>query len=105
MKLPTDIENIIQDYLFQMNIHLKKQKYLNQIKNIQKYQISLCKYCRCVKIKSDFYNNSINCNHDFYLSKPLYILSKKRILCHNVFNFYCNTCNDYGFFFSHLHYQ
>lgn len=105
MKLPKDIEDIIIDYVEQINIHTKKLIMLNQVNNINRYEISLCKYCRCVRVKTDLFNPRTDCNHSFYLCKPLYVTNTTKILKQNVFNFYCSDCNTYGFFFSHLHYH
>ena len=105
MRIPKVIENIIEDYKYQIDIHMKKIKVFNQIKSLERYEISLCKYCRCVRVKCELFNDSTNCNHDFYLAKPLYVIRSQKILRQNVFNFYCRDCNDYGFFFSHLHYH
>jgi len=103
MRLPTDIEDIVNDYIEQMIIHVKKLKTVNQINNIVRYEISLCKNCRCIRVKDDLFNPRSGCNHHFYLSKPLYVSNKNRILKQNAFNFFCTDCNIFGFFFSHLH--
>ena len=108
-----DISSIIIDYVEDLRIHMKRLKVFEQINNIDKYEIVLCKYCREIKIKNELFNPHDICNHFFYLSKPIFLLndrnsidlSSKRILNHDVFNFYCIICNKYDLFFYHLNHN
>lgn len=107
--LPTDLVNIINDYLIQLNLTEKYNRCVNEIKTIKNYSISYCKNCRQIFIKKDLdyiytkYNN-ISCNHDFILYKPLYkIINREKFIKSNPFLFYCLKCNKYDTFFDHLH--
>ena len=103
MRIPTDIKNIIIDFIEQMKVHEIKMKTITQIENIDVFTISLCLYCRCVKIRGDIFNNHSLCDHYFFLSKPIYTMRNEKILKQNMFNFHCDICNIYDIFFNHLH--
>lgn len=106
-----DITDIIKDYIDLLQIHEKKVKCLNKIKQINRYEISLCKICRIVKVKNELLpiNNENICEehiHDFYLTKPIFLLNYNnreiKLLKHIMFNFYCRNCNQYSLFYNHL---
>ena len=98
-----DTLDIIYNYKEQMEIHSKKNKVLEEIKKIDRYEISVCRYCRNVKVRDIYYRNNEDCNHFFYLTKPIFMLNKDiKLLKPYVFNFYCLICNKYELFYNHL---
>ena len=101
--IPKEIEDIIIDYIEQIKVHENKIKIITQINVIDVFTISLCLHCRCVKIRNDIYNGRSICKHHFFLSKPLYTLNNEKILKQNMFNFHCDICKIYDFFYDHLH--
>ena len=107
MSLYKDVEGIILDYIEDLKIHDKRLKVFEQIKDIDRYEISLCQHCRDVKIRTEIINTIDSCNHYFFLTKPLFISSSRnyannRVLKHNPFYFYCIPCQKYDFFFHHF---
>jgi hypothetical protein len=107
-----DIITIIEDYIDLLQIHDRKVKVLSQINNINRYEISLCKICRTVKVKNEFLrinNNYEDHTHNFYLTKPIFLLNNNnkeiRLLKHIMFNFYCRDCNEYSLFYNHLNHN
>lgn len=107
-----DILGIIYDYKEQLEIHCNKQKALEDIKQIDRYEIAVCRNCRTVKVRDFFHIDNDDCNHFFYLIKPIFMINKinqdnqienKKLLKPYVFNFYCLVCNKYEFFYTHLH--
>lgn len=108
-----DITDIVEDYIDLLQIHERKVKTLNQIKQINRYEISLCKICRAVKVKNEFLrtnNEYVDHIHDFYLTKPIFLLNNNnqqgpkeiKLLKHIMFNFYCRDCDEYSLFYDHL---
>ncbi len=111
MIIYTDILDIIYDYKEQLEIHCNKLKMLQYIKKIDRYEIAVCRNCQTVKVRDYFYIDTDNCNHFFYLVKPIFMINKtnqsnqietKKLLKPYVFNFYCLICNKYDFFYTHL---
>ena len=100
-----DILDIIYDYKELLEIHEKKQKVLLQIKCIERYEIAVCRHCRTVKVRDFLYADNENCNHYFYLVKPIFMINydnNNKLLQPYMFNFYCLICNKYEFFYNHL---
>jgi len=103
MTLYKDIQNIILDYVEDLKVHDKKLKVLEEIKSIDRYELAVCRHCRTVKVRDFFYTDNDECNHFFYLVKPIFMLREdKKLLKPYVFNFYCLVCNKYEFFYNHL---
>ena len=107
MALYKDVQDIILDYIEDLKIHDKRLKVFEQINQIERYEISLCQHCRAVKVRTSLFLSIDDCNHYFFLTKPLFISSSRaydtnRILKHNPFYFFCIPCNKYDFFFHHL---
>lgn len=110
MSLPADIENIILTYKYQLEHHDKKQKVLDEIKKIKIYHIGMCLHCRHTKIIDlNNYKYNLNedseCNHFFYLIKSVYYLHELKLFKYGLFDFFCQICNMYDGFFSHIHSQ
>ena len=103
--LPTDIENIILNYKYEMEQHERKKKFLDDIKKIKIYRIGMCLHCRYTKIfDGDFDDiNNDDCEHFFYLIKSVYYLHELKLFKHGLFDFFCHLCNSYDGFFSHIH--
>ena len=101
-----DILGIIYDYKEQLEIHCNKQKTLEDIKKIDRYEIAVCRHCRTVRVRDFFYTDMDSCNHFFYLIKPVFMINNenenKKLLKPFMFNFYCLVCNKYEFFYTHL---
>ena len=106
-----DILDIIYDYKESIELHEIKAKALEDIKRIDRYEIAVCRHCRTVKVRDLFYTDSDDCNHFFYLIKPIFMINiinenneteNKKLLKPYVFNFYCLLCNKYEFFYTHL---
>ena len=101
-----DILDIIYDYKEHLETHSKKLKVLEEIKQVERYEIAVCRYCRTVKVRNFFYTDNDECNHFFYLIKPIFVIDKdgndKRLIKPIMFNFHCLICNKYEFFYSHL---
>ena len=107
MTLYKDVQDIILDYIEDLKIHDKRLKVFGQIKDIDRYEISLCQHCRAVKVRAEIIYQVDSCNHYFFLIKPLFISSSRnsdtnRVLKHDPFYFFCIPCKKYDFFFRHL---
>ena len=98
-----DILDIVFNYKEQMEIHAKKLKVIEEIKQIDRYEIAVCRHCRTVKVRDFYYTDNDECNHYFFLVKPIFMIHRdNKLLKPYVFNFYCNECNKYDFFYNHL---
>ena len=107
MTLYKDIQNIILDYVEDLKVHDNKLKVLEEIKNIDRYELAVCRHCRTVKVRDFIYIDSGECEHYYYLVKPIFMITNtdntpNKLLNPYVFNFYCLICNKYEFFYNHL---
>jgi len=107
MSLPIEIEHIILDYKYQLEHHELKQKVINDIKKLKIYHIVTCLHCRKTQIidscNEEQEHTNDECEHFFYLAKSVYYLHELKLFKYGLFDFFCQLCDGYDEFFSHIH--
>lgn len=104
MYLYKDILSIIYNYKEDLEVHEKRLKVFDEINSFLRYEIGLCRICRVVIANNEIYNDNIECNHYFYLIKPIFLYKETdiRVLNQDLFSFYCRICDKYEVFYEHL---